>query len=258
MLRLAWLQYNPVWEKPEINLRKIDEFLLHWNGADMLILPEMFTTGFTMNPRPFLSVSAKALEWMKKKAREINTVVCGSIIAENNGSPVNRFYACFPDGQAVHYDKRHLFRMAGEDKHYTPGSGKITFKINDWIISPFICYDLRFPVWSRNIQDNHILYDLAIYVANWPKARIHAWDVLLKARSIENACYCLGVNRIGVDGYDVEYNGHSGLYDFKGECLQFAGNTQGLFYATLDKQPLIEYRQKFPVFLDADRFNIIF
>lgn len=253
-LKLALFQIELAWENPELNRKNIENGIAKLNDADLVILPEMFTTGFSMESsklaekKPYDSVS-----WMKELSRKYDLAICGSIIAEDNGSYFNRLFFVTPEGDYLKYDKRHLFRMAGEHHHFSGGTDLNTIEFRGWRIRPLICYDLRFPVWSRNRED----YDLLIYVANWPKPRSSAWQALLKARAIENYAYCAGVNRVGTDGNKVEYEGASAVFDAKGNMLhELVLDKEKLITATLSWSELDAYRKKFPVQLDADDFEI--
>ncbi|WP_311195794.1 nitrilase-related carbon-nitrogen hydrolase [Antarcticibacterium sp. 1MA-6-2] len=194
-----------------------------------------------------------ALQWMQNVARTRDTAITGSLIVEDAGKYYNRLYFVFPDGAYETYDKRHTFTLAKEDETYTAGEKKLLVDYKGWRICPLICYDLRFPVWSRNTED----YDLLIYVANWPETRIHAWDVLLQARAIENMSWCIGINRTGVDGNEYRYNGHTAVYDCLGKNL-FNTHRQIEFteVVTIDKESLVETRSKLKFLQDRDSFSI--
>ncbi|MCC6837611.1 MAG: amidohydrolase, partial [Bacteroidia bacterium] len=218
-LKITIIQSALYWENIDWNLeqfaKKIDSIK---EQTDLIILPEMFTTGFTMQPELLAEgMNGKALAWMKVHAQKKQCVITGSFVCEENGNYYNRLVWMRADGSYATYDKRHLFTMANEDKHYTAGSKKIIEEIKGWKICPLICYDLRFPVWARNKNDNR--YDLLIYVANWPERRNHPWKTLLLARSIENQCYVAGVNRVGNDGNEIYHSGDSAVINFKGEIL---------------------------------------
>lgn len=255
-LNLALFQLDLVWEKPEANRQKIEK-LYHSldTKADILVLPEMFSTGFTMHSSAVAeSKPYPTLEWMKRFSNENNVAMIGSIVAEENAAFYNRLFFVKPDGETSTYDKRHLFRMANENEHYSPGAQKLIVEYKSWRICPLICYDLRFPVWSRNRND----YDLLVFVANWPKARSSAWQTLLKARAIENYAYCAGVNRVGFDGNDVEYEGYSVVLDPKGALVKEAlMNQERVEVFELNAEELLSYREKFPVHLDSDNFTIL-
>ena len=253
-LNLALIQTDLYWEDPVSNRKMFEEKIEGISDdVDLIILPEMFTTGFTMKPEKILlSESKGTLDWMKKIAQQSNTALMGSIVFQENGKFYNRLFFVSPDGKVEAYDKRHTFTLAGEDEVYEAGNEKLIFEYKGFKICPMICYDLRFPVWSRNVED----YDVLIYVANWPKKRINAWDTLLKARAIENMAYCIGVNRTGTDGLDYEYPGHSGVYDVLGEPLAFSKNEE-ILYATLNKEHVTANRKQLRFLEDRDRFNLI-
>jgi predicted amidohydrolase len=253
-LNIALVQTTLVWHDCKANHAHFEELLEQAQGADLVILPEMFTTGFSMDSEtlaePENGVTSK---WLLAQAKRINAVVTGSIIVRAaDGSHRNRLLWARPDGELLHYDKRHLFRMAGEHEHYSPGERQVQFELKGWRIRPLICYDLRFPVWSRGTQDT----DLLLYTANWPGARRQHWNRLLPARAIENLCYVAAVNRIGTDGKGFAYTGDSQVLDFQGESLLNIGEADGVFHVSLSAESLSVYRQKFPAYLDADTFEI--
>jgi predicted amidohydrolase len=253
-LNIALVQTTLVWHDCKANHAHFEELLEQAQGADLVILPEMFTTGFSMDSEtlaePENGVTSK---WLLAQAKRINAVVTGSIIVRAaDGSHRNRLLWARPDGELLHYDKRHLFRMAGEHEHYSPGERQVQLELKGWRIRPLICYDLRFPVWSRGAQDT----DLLLYTANWPGARRQHWNRLLPARAIENLCYVAAVNRIGTDGKGFAYTGDSQVLDFQGESLLNIGEADGVFHVSLSAESLSAYRQKFPAYLDADTFEI--
>jgi len=254
-LTLSLLQTNVEWHNPEANRALLEKKILTIvNKPNVIVLPEMFTTGFTMevknNAEP---TEGPTLQWLKKLAAQTGSVLTGSIIVTEKGKYYNRLYWVKPNGEVQHYDKRHLFRMADEDKHFSEGNSNPVMEVNGWKVKPLICYDLRFPVWSRNVNQ---AYDLLLYVANWPQARVGAWDTLLKARAIENLCYSVGVNRVGTDEMNIVYNGHSACYNFKGEVLTEQTEVDDIIHIKISKTELISYRDKFPAYLDADSFQI--
>lgn len=261
-LRLAIVQTPLHWESREKNLSMLDEKLSALKDeADLIILPEMFTTGFTMNAKAVAEkMDGPSVKWMAEKATEKNCVITGSIIIEENGNYYNRLIWMRPDGTHEHYDKRHLFRMANEHEHFSPGKDRITFLLKGWKVCPLICYDLRFPVWSRNScfgGPHNYAYDLLIYVANWPERRSHAWKTLLQARAIENLSYAAGVNRVGKDGKDIEYSGDSAVIDPKGEIIsKTKAHEESIETITLSFRQLEEFRKSFPAGMDADHFEI--
>lgn len=255
-LRLSLIQSDLHWEDKPRNLAMFDEKLADISAAntDLIILPEMFSTGFSMNPEQLSeSMTGITVNWMKNLSIAKKLGVCGSFIAEDKGLYFNRF-CFFEEGEVKHvYDKHHLFTMAGESEVYTSGTDAASFVFKGWKILPRICYDLRFPVWCRSP-----LIDLQIYVANWPLPRLGAWDKLLMARAIENQCYVAGVNRVGKDGNGHPYQGHSVVIDAKGELLtaeMFADD--GVLKCSIDWKTLNDFREKFPLHLDADQFQIL-
>ncbi len=253
-LSISLLQTSLAWHDPAAN-RAHFAGLLHSlpTGTDLAILPEMFTTGFTMDAAGLAEpMYGPTLHWMTALAGETGITLCGSVNIASDGHYFNRCLWVSPDGSHRHYDKRHLFRMAGEHQHYTAGTERLIVELNGWRICPLVCYDLRFPVWSRGIND----YDLLIYVANWPAARRSAWTTLLPARAVENLCYVAGVNRVGRDGNGIAYAGDSAVYDFLGNALAELGDKAGVETVTLHYGALCRYREKFPAWRDADGFRL--
>ena len=246
------------WEDAEKNLNhfdlKIDEISV---PTDIIILPEMFTTGFTMNPEKFAEEHAGiGLQWMLQKAIKKNCIIIGSISVKDNNHFYNRLYWVKPDGTYEMYDKRHLFRMGNEHQHYTAGSEKLILNYKGWKICPFVCYDLRFPVWSRNRRDN--AYDLTIYIANWPEVRAYPWKHLLIARAIENQAYVVGLNRIGIDGNNIPHSGDSCFINPRGETIALIPSHEDKIETqTLSFTYLQEFKKLFPVLMDGDDFEII-
>lgn len=221
--------------------------------GDLVVLPEMFTTGFTMDAASQAeTMDGESVTWIRRMASQSNASVCGSVIIEDGGGYYNRFICSSADGHLTTYDKRHLFRLADEQHHYTAGDQRETFEINGFRICPMVCYDLRFPVWSRNRGD----FDLILYVANWPSRRQFAWDTLLRARAIENLSYAAGVNRVGADGNDVPYTGGSSIVDFLGADLANLADRPGTASATLEMQALTDFRDRFAFHKDADEFTL--
>jgi predicted amidohydrolase len=253
-LNVVLVQTTLAWHDRQANHEHFDALLDQAEGADLVILPEMFTTGFSMESQLLAEPeNGPTAAWMLAQAKRLNAVVTGSVIVRAaDGSHRNRLLWARPDGELQHYDKRHLFRMAGEHKHYSPGERQVLFELKGWRVRPLICYDLRFPVWSRSAQDT----DLLIYTANWPGARRLHWNRLLPARAIENLCYVAAVNRIGTDGKGFAYTGDSQVLDFQGESLFGAGEADGVFEVTLSATELAAYRSRFPAYLDADTFEI--
>ncbi|MEP3838183.1 MAG: amidohydrolase [Algibacter sp.] len=255
-LKIALIQTDLVWENPEQNrvnftnkIKNISE------DVDIIVLPEMFTSGFTMNASAVAeTMDGKTVTWLKELALQVDAAIVGSLVISDQNRFYNRLLFVEPSGHVTHYDKRHSFTLVGEEKIYTSGTKKVIVDYKGWKICPLICYDLRFPVWARNIED----YDVLLYVANWPKPRVSAWDTLLKARAIENMCYCIGVNRVGVDGVNAAYSGHSAVYNVLGEQLvAFPPNVEETKIATLEKRHVEAYRNKFKFLNDKDQFKII-
>ncbi|MGI9542848.1 MAG: amidohydrolase [Cyclobacteriaceae bacterium] len=257
-LNISLIQSELHWHSIEANLAMFEEKIWQLEGkSDVILLPEMFNTGFTMEVSLAEPMNSKTFRWMHQMASQTGALVLGSYIVKEQGQTFNRLLWMEPNGDFAYYDKRHLFRMAEEHQSFAEGTELLIKSWKGWNICPLICYDLRFPVWSRNRTDgDHPSYDLLIYVANWPQARVQAWDALLKARAIENACYTIGLNRVGTDGNNISYNGHSATYNFKGENVFDAGEQQGLHSFSIEYQSLMAYRKAFPVHLDADDFEI--
>jgi len=258
-LTLSLIQSDLHWEEIDANLATFEEYIWAIDKTDLIILPEMFTTGFSMNAESLAEpAGGKTFKWMRLMASQKNAAITGSFIVKEKGHYFNRLYFVFPDGSAQVYDKKHLFTLAGEDKVYTSGTSRELVEYMGWRIRPMICYDLRFPVWARSKKQETSAYeyDLLIYVANWPDARINAWDALLKARAIENLSYCAGVNRIGTDGYPKEYSGHSAVYDFEGKLLSYSENKAEVLTAKLKMGDLEKFRERFSFQEDADDFAL--
>ncbi|WP_414734323.1 amidohydrolase [Cecembia rubra] len=258
-LVIALVQTDLYWKDRTANLAMLEEKIMNLpHMVDLIILPEMFTTGFTMDAaevaEPMNFITTK---WMCQMAAQTQSVITGSLVIKEGNSFFNRLLWVRPDGRVSKYDKRHLFRMADEDAHYTMGLQREVLSLKGWKILPQICYDLRFPVWSRNqVVDKDLEYDLVFYVASWPSPRINAWDILLQARAVENLSYSIGVNRVGKDGNAVPYSGHSAAYNFKGEKMVFSENKEEILFVNLDHKALKDYRDKFPAWLDADGFQL--
>lgn len=250
---IACLQADIAWESPELNREKY-EVLIQSTDVDIFILPEMFTTGFSMDSEKIAEkYDGDSFKWMLEVASKTDTAIVGSIAVRQDGEYYNRLYWVNPDGKTHTYDKRHLFRMANEHTKYSAGNETIVIEYKGVRFKPFICYDLRFPVWSRSVND----CDCLIYVANWPGVRRSAWEALLKARAIENLSYCVGVNRVGVDGNGIEYSGGSYAFDYKGEIVsRCADNKESVMKFELDLNALKEFRLKFPAHMDADQFSL--
>jgi omega-amidase len=254
-LRVSALQLSIHWENKLANFQKIENL---WQDlpADrhLIVLPEMFSTGFSMNPSGFAeSMNGDSVKWMKKMSIQSGAYVAGSLIICEDNSFYNRFICATPGGDVLKYDKRHLFSMAGEEKHYKAGEERVIWDVFGWRILPQICYDLRFPVWSRNNLD----YDAIIYPANWPERRSAAWKSLLVARAIENQAYVIGVNRIGEDGNGINHSGDSAMYDPLGELqAQLQSHQEGWLHAEWQKDNLAHIRKAFPFLQDADEFRL--
>lgn len=253
MINVTLIQSDIIWEDRISNLKKYQEKINQIESTDLIILPEMFTTGFSMSPKGISeNMNGETIQWMKQNAHKMNSAICGSIIIEEDSKYFNRFIWVSPDGSIHHYDKRHLFSFAGENENYTPGNEKIIIEYKGWKICPLICYDLRFPVWSRNSED----YDLLIYVANWPDKRKSAWKSLLTARAIENQCYVIGVNRVGEDSKNY-YSGDSSLINALGETLYTNSHIEEIYSNTISKYDLNKIRTQLPFLNDKDNFKII-
>lgn len=251
ILKVAIVQTSLHWEAPKENMqsfsKKIDKIS---EDVHLILLPEMFTTGFTMNPDHIdTDFGNKTVDWMKEMATKKNATVMGSIVFFEKGNYFNRLFAVDPQGSFATYDKRHTFTLAGEDKKYKKGDDRISIFVNGFKVCPLICYDLRFPVWSRNVDD----YDVLVYLANWPTPRIAAWDVLLRARAIENMSYCVGVNRTGKDELGMLYPGHSAAYDYLGRRLAYS-DIDEILEVSLELKPLQKTREKLGFLKDMDHF----
>ncbi len=256
-LRITLIQSDLHWENADANLHSFAEKISSLKEeTDIIILPEMFSTGFTMNAAALAeSMEGKAIQWMREKAREKNCVITGSLAIKESGAFFNRLIWMNPDGTFLQYDKRHLFRLAHEQNTYTYGKEKIIVEYKGWKILPLVCFDLRFPVWSRRTKKSD--YDLMIYVANWPERRVTAWNQLLIARAIENQCYIAGVNRVGNDGNHIYHSGDSAVINFKGETISgICAHDTCIETVTLNKNELNEFRSQFPFIEDADDFTI--
>jgi omega-amidase len=251
-MKTALIQTSLCWENPAENRKNLESKInAISNEIDLIVLPEMFTSGFTMNPKNVAeTMQGETILWLQNLAKSKNCAITGSLVIEENGNYFNRLVFVFPNGEIQKYDKRHLFTLAGEEKTYTAGTDKLIVEYKGFRICTLICYDLRFPVFSRNVEN----YDLLIYVANWPKPRINAWDILLKARAVENLSYVIGVNRVGTDDNNLEYVGHSQAIDFLGNYIIEPQETDGIFITEFHKEPLLETRQKLNFLNDKDTF----
>jgi omega-amidase len=251
----ALIQADLDWENAEANRKKLETQIDQLEGElDLILLPEMFTTGFSMNAENLAEPhQGPSFKWMQKIARERNSAITGSIITSEKGRYYNRLYFVFPDGSSEKYDKRHTFTLAKEHETYDSGTERLIVEYKGWKICPLVCYDLRFPVWARNTVD----YDLLLYVANWPAPRVHAWDTLLPARAIENMAYCIGLNRVGTDGKGLDYLGHSAVYDSLGKAVSFR-KEEAVFneVVELEKAHLKETREQLRFLLDRDKFSL--
>lgn len=256
-MRLSIVQSSLAWENKAANLRHLDHKLAPLAGqTDLVVLPEMFSTGFSMNAGPLAeNMDGATVTWMAEKASQLGAAVAGSFICRENGQHHNRLVWMLPDGTFETYDKRHLFSLAEEEKHFAPGRKQLTVNWKGFAIRPMICYDLRFPVWSRN-RAGEAGYDLMIYMANWPVRRSHHWRALLQARAIENQAYCVGVNIVGTDGNGFEYIGDSAIIDFSGQHICQLAAQEGVFTTELSLESLRSYRAQFPFLADADEFSI--
>jgi predicted amidohydrolase len=254
-MRISVIQPDLVWEHKSLNLNNLESLLLPLEGkTDIVILPEMFSTGFSMNVTSLSEpAEGETFRWMSNISRSCKFAVCGSYIVNEAKIFFNRWIFTGPAGEYHSYDKRHTFTMGEEDKHFSRGNTRLVFNYCGVRISPFICYDLRFPVWTRNRNDT----DLLIYAANWPTARRNVWNILLKARAIENQCFVAGSNRIGTDGNGITYSGDSVIIDPKGEIITMAdAGLEQSITADISIEQLVEFRKKFPVLDDADSFLI--
>lgn len=264
-LTISILQPDIIWEDKKTNINQYTGMIEGIKERkEIVLLPEMFTTGFSMAPgRLAETMDGPSVSWMKETARQQNIILAGSLIIEEHGNYYNRFIWMQPDGQYGTYDKRHLFGYAGEDKHYIGGDRKLIVQVKGWKICPLICYDLRFPVWARQAatsgddEARQPTYDVLLYVANWPQRRSLAWKTLLQARAIENQAYVIGVNRVGKDAHDIDYSGDSALFGPLGEALWLGENKPLVHTLHLEKEPLQEARGQFPFLKDGDAFLLL-
>jgi omega-amidase len=261
-LKVTLIQAQLHWEDKEANLRMFDEKINSIKErTEVVFLPEMFSTGFSMQSALLAeTMDGTAVQWMKKKAAEKNIIITGSLIIEENGEYLNRLIWMLPNGTYGTYDKRHLFGYAGEHEHYTPGNKRLIAQVKGWKINLNICYDMRFPVWARNTiqpDTNEPAYDLLVYVANWPERRKTAWTTLLQARAIENQAFAIGVNRVGNDGNNIYHSGETSLIDPMGEIIYRKSHDEDVFTYTLQRERLEEVRKNIPFLKDADAFTIL-
>ena len=265
-LHIALLQPNLIWEDVPANLAHYDQLLDALpTQTDLVVLPEMFQSGFTMNPHLVAEPpNATTTQWMQTWAKRLDVAICGSIVTIQNNYYYNRLLWVMPSGEVHFYDKHHLFRMGRENETYTRGNTPpLLIQYKGWNICGLVCYDLRFPVWSRNHfnpipeANTHLpTYDLLLYVANWPQIRSHVWNTLLQARAIENLCFVAGCNRIGTDGNNIYYSGDSAIIDFKGQTLVTQTDHAAVLQYTLSKTQLVQFRHDFPAWMDADKFEL--
>lgn len=252
-LNIALVQTELTWHDPPANRARLERALAEARGADLVLLPEMFSTGFTMEPQACAEdMDGPTVAWLCEQSAALGAAVGGSLVIREGEGYRNRFLLATPDGRLQHYDKRHLFRMAGEQNHYVAGCERVIFEWQGWRLGAQVCYDLRFPVWSRNRGD----MDALLYVANWPARRREHWRALLVARAIENQCFVVGVNRTGIDGKGVEYSGDSMVIDPWGHVLCDPLRREGVHEVMLEAATLDDCREKFPVHLDADAFEL--
>lgn len=255
---ISLIQTELHWEAPEANMRMLEKKIEALKGeTEVVFLPEMFTTGFSMNPGALAEkMSGETLSWMKRMSAENRVILSGSVIIEENGKYYNRLIWMLPNGEFGYYDKRHLFAYSGEDGHYHAGNRRLITSAKGWKFNLQVCYDLRFPVWARQSKGENPEYDVLVYVANWPDRRMHAWKTLLCARAIENQCYVIGVNRVGNDGNNIYYSGQSLVVDPLGEVLYHRAGEEDVFTIRLERSVLEEARTKFPFLKDGDHFHL--
>jgi len=257
-LHISLIQTRLFWEDKAANLSMLEEKINSIaEKTEIVVLPEMFSTGFSMNPSLLAeTMDGSTVQWMKKMATEKKIILTGSVIIQVDDQFYNRLLWVLPNGTIGHYDKRHRFAFAGEDKHYSNGHKRLIAQVKGWKINLQICYDLRFPVWARQQSNEEPEYDVLLYVANWPERRNHAWKTLLTARAIENQAYVVGVNRVGEDGNGIYHSGNSIVIDPLGEVLYHKEHDEDIFTIILEKNTLTEVRSKFPFWKDADDFLI--
>ena len=261
-LIISLIQSDLHWENKEANLSMFEE-KIHGikERTHIVLLPEMFSTGFSMKPQELAeTMHGRTVEWMKRISATRKVILAGSLIIEEEGNYHNRLVWVLPNGQTGFYDKRHLFAFADEHNHYAPGNKRLIAAVNGWKVNLMVCYDLRFPVWARqssDTEDGSPEYDLLIYVANWPERRNHAWKTLLQARAIENQCFVAGVNRVGSDGNDIYHSGDSMVVDPMGAIMETRAHNEGIITVTLKRDTLEEIRTKLPFLQDGDEFNLL-
>jgi len=253
ILNIGLVQFDVSWERPDLNMQRIESLVGDQQGFDLLLLPEMWSSGFSMNPETASEPAhGPALQWMMQKAKQWDTAIAGSLSVHEGSQYFNRFYCAWPDGRVAHYDKKHLFTYGKEDLHYTSGHAQVQIEVKGWKIRPVICYDLRFPVWCRNTDS----YDLLVVVANWPIPRIHHWDALLRARAIENQCFVIGVNRTGMDDHGLYFPGASHIFDPFGKDLCAGNDSDELLMAEIDLAEVGRVRATFPFLRDMRPFKM--
>jgi len=258
-LKVSLVQGATRWHDPAGNRDYYAALMAPLKGSDLILLPETFTSGFSNEAiHNAESMDGPTVAWLREQARALDAAVTGSVQLRVEGKVYNRLLFVTPDGIVQHYDKRHLFRYAGEHERYAAGSERLVVEWRGWRICPLVCYDLRFPVYSRNRRTaNGFDYDLLLYVANWPTPRREPWRTLLRARAIENLCYCAGLNRVGTDGNGLGYSGDSAILDFLGAPLAELGAQEQSVTLTLDAAALAEHRARFPAWMDADEFRLL-
>jgi predicted amidohydrolase len=259
-LNITIVQNDLVWENKQANLKSFEEKInAHNEKMEVVLLPEMFNTGFSMKPATYAeTMDGESVQWMKRVATEKKVILAGSLMIKENDLYYNRLIWMLPNGELGFYDKRHLFAYAGEDAQYSGGSKRLIASVKGWKVNLMVCYDLRFPVWARQAinEQGEAEYDVLVYVANWPEKRIHAWKTLLQARAIENQCYVVGVNRVGKDGNDIHYPGDSMVVDAMGNSIYAAGSAEQVKTVSLSFEALQEVRSRLPFLKDADSFSI--
>lgn len=258
-LSFTLIQTKLHWEDRDANLAMLEKKIMDIHDkTEIVVLPEMFSTGFSMQPKKLAEeMDGVTVNWMKKIAAAKKIILTGSVIIEEDGHYYNRLLWVLPDGKLGYYDKRHRFAFAGENEEYTPGSKRLIAQVKGWKINLQVCYDLRFPVWARQHSNDVPEYDVLLYVANWPERRVHAWKTLLTARAIENQCYVVGVNRVGDDGKGIYHSGDSMVIDGLGTTLYHKKDEEDIATIVLEKEPLEQIRNKFPFWKDADNFKIV-
>jgi omega-amidase len=260
LLRISLIQTDLFWEDKKANLEMLQEKIeIAGKNSQIVFLPEMFSTGFSMQPYTLAEeMDGETILWMKTEAAKNRIILCGTVMIKENNHYYNRLMWVLPTGELAYYNKRHCFAFANEHLHYTPGNSRLITQVNGWKLNLQICYDLRFPVWARQqMKDAQTPeYDVLVYLANWPQRRSNAWKTLLAARAIENQCYVIGVNRIGADGNGIEHSGDSCIINPLGAFIYHKENDEAIFSISLEPQELEDIRKKLPFLSDADQFNI--